>query len=206
MPFFLVVFLFFSCVANSAPLSPNPDETQQTTIDEKGEPVHDQTVIISAPQDGSYLNKFKRSQSEEKEYFYTYKQSISPRIGVLVFDTDELFFLFGFHYMLASNNSPWHEIGTDLVSNGTGNFNWCYKWVFFETTRTRPFVKAGANLKLDPSLGLSNFVALQNYSLKIAIGIEDMLADPLSGRIDLEGLIGMSGYNYSLVLGYSWAW
>ena len=151
----------------------------------------------------------KKTEKEKKtQFFYPYKQSLAPRLAA-VFDTDTLSnkeapnYAIGLSYMLPSKETQHWEAHVDVVSNSTGRLGFASKWVFRRESKLRPHLKAGVTLNALPRDGLGSFLRWKQYEAYAAMGLEDMLKDPVSVRIDFEVMANTNGVHFQVALGYS---
>lgn len=150
-------------------------------------------------------------QSERRLIYYRYKRSISPRLGI-VFDQDaikedkKLLFNFGFTVLLPTTKGPQWEGGADLISDSTGRFHFGKRWIFNPNDELRPFTKLGLGWRLRGQEMLASFAKKENLQVRGSLGLEDLLADPMSIRVEMEANVGLKTAEFIFNIGYSWAW
>lgn len=202
-------FVLCATVAHAAPQGPTPD------LDDNPQPVETTNVKKDELKAMDISEPPREAQRKtrgplENEYFYPYQSSMGPRLGILLnserLQNKELLYLLGFYYMLPSISSRHLEVGADLQSNQVGTINALIKWIYNSTGSFRPFTKAGLSLLIEPDKGLANTIDYKQYSVRLAVGIEDVLKDPASLRWDLEVTAGIKEISVNIVFGYSWGW
>lgn len=144
---------------------------------------------------------------EQSIKYYPFLNSGSPRLGIL-FNSENIkepSYLLGFTYMFPKYKSPQIEIGFDLLNNNTGFLQISKRYIINERQYFRPYYKWGGAILMMPETKLAGLFAIQNYYLRLSVGLEDLLKPPMSVRIELEASIGAKLY-FALNFGYSWGW
>lgn len=153
---------------------------------------------------------------ERETYFFPYHRAFSMRTGATLNfkelsekDGDKKVpILFGFKFMLNSENSKHQEYGLDLLA-GTESVlyvNGGYKYIIDHTSNLRPYYKIGAGLRFDQGDHLETPFDFESYSLMLSAGLEDLMRDPHSFRLDLDLLVGKEDFLAMIGLGWSFAY
>lgn len=155
-------------------------------------------------------------QFEKETYFFPYHAAFSMRAGAALNfkelnekDGDKKVpILLGFKFMLNSENSKHQEYGLDLLS-GTESVlyvNGGYKYIIDHTSSLRPYYKIGAALRFDQGDHLETPFDFKSYSLLGSVGLEDLINDPHSFRLDLDILWGKEDFLAMIGFGWSFAY
>jgi hypothetical protein len=212
---FLVILLTFVLIplskAHSAPVNVPPDAESQSPNEGRasaeGSSEKLDTMNVAEPR--------KEKQEQLPQYhtvfFYPYQCSMSPRLGALYdlknsSDGQQIDYIVGFNYMFHSVTSRHIEIGADLFSIGLGRLHGGWRWIYQEHSRFRPFSKLALGLEYDGAEGLGSFLDFGNYQVIATGGLEYMIIDPASLRLDLDVTFSRDRLFTSLTIGYSWAW
>lgn len=157
----------------------------------------------------------QRLDEEKETYFFAYSSSLSTRMGVGVNfkelnkkDGDKKIpILLGFKYMLSSENSKHQEYGLDLLSGNKSVLyvNGGYKYIIDHTNSLRPYFKIGAAMRFDEGDHLETPFDFKSYSLVGSMGLEDLINDPNSFRLDLDIHWGKEDFLVLIGLGWSLA-
>lgn len=153
----------------------------------------------------------KVRENEKDEVVYRYRQSMSPRIGVVIDPKDaqdgkSVPISMGFAFMLLSENSTHWEISADAFTSGEGQLEVSRRFIFDEMLSLRPYYRYGAFLRMKPQNQLASFAEFKKYGGAIAVGLEDLVLKPASIRIELELGAGAEHQFAMVTLGYSWGW
>lgn len=208
------VVLALPAVTPRAALATPRTETSEIEEETAGEVPHAsdpldkeiiETIDISPP---PKINR-QLDRIDHSEYFYRYRKSMSPRIGI-TYDTDvylekSFIYLAGFQYLFPTKDLTSYEGGADLMSDGTGYAHFAQRW-FLTRTRFRPYAKAGGAIHIVPRQALTTFLKFENYQIRGAVGAERLIAPPLSLRFEFEAGVGFGGLLAQVTGGYSWAW
>lgn len=207
---FVLAFLTFVLISPlSAGAAPQVNPSMQEPKPEESSPadssatnLDSQQMVISTPPE-----PIKKVETYE---YYPYKQSISPRIGI-IFDSDlmkehKFPYLLGFLYMLPRRRSPQMEAGADILSDSRGQLHFGLRNILYERQYFRPYFRAGISLEVEPDDQLAAAVDFENYQLRFSLGFEDVVKLPMSARFEIEGSISSTDQTLYLVGGYSWAW
>lgn len=191
------------------PPQPNLDEPEKETLGEPSPQDLESTGTINITPPPALTNVSSRGVVSS-EYFYRYRNSLSPRAGMVLnseaYAQDKRFlYIVGFQYLFPTHDLRDFEAGADVVSDGTGRAMFARRWIY-SRTRFRPYTKAGGGVKIIPADGLTTFIRLENLQARAAIGAERLLLAPMSLRCEFEVTVGMKGYEALLTAGYSWAW
>jgi hypothetical protein len=153
---------------------------------------------------------------EKETYFFPHQSAFSMRTGAALNfkelnkkDGDKKVpILLGFKFMLHSENSKHQEYGLDLLS-GTESVlyvNGGYKYIIDHTSSLRPYYKIGAALRFDQGDRLETPFDFKSYSLVLSAGLEELMKDPHSFRLDLDVHLGEEDFLAMIGLGWSWAY
>lgn len=153
----------------------------------------------------------KVEDSHLRDLYYPYRQSMSPRLGLildpsLIRDSGEFPFLFGISYMLPRTRSPQIEFSFDILTDSRGHFSAMLRRIFNERQSFRPYIKAGATLSANADEKLATASKLENYLLRASVGMEDVIELPMSVRIEFELALGTEEQIAIMNFGYSWGW
>jgi hypothetical protein len=203
---FLLTFVLTQ-IASAAPSSPNPDFTEPAVDESTGgtEAQEKKQSVDIAPAPPV------PPSDEEPEIFYRYRNAITFHVGLVydrvpIKDPDKPGVLsrFGTQYLFPVGLQD-YEAGADLFSDGTGLIQLHRRWIFTKT-RFRPYTKAGMGLRVQPSDQLATALKFENYQLRGAVGFEDLLNDPSSFRLELDGMLSTKTLQISVLLGGVWGW
>ncbi len=203
---------FSSALAVSSSTLPDSGIEADALSSEKSEPadrLHLDTVDIAKPAKTD-VNYRDLMQVGRGDYYYPYHKAISPRLGT-IYDTQKyaqdgsFLYLIGFELLLQDADLRSYEVGADVISNGTGQVHLSRRWIL-SRSRFRPFYKGGMGFSVDPGDGISAFLKYQNFQGRGSIGFEQLVAPPMSIRVELEAIASISTQEAILSLGYSWAW
>ncbi|MGE0762726.1 MAG: hypothetical protein AB7N80_05560 [Bdellovibrionales bacterium] len=201
--------LVLTLLATNA-LATTPDKTEAPL----SKPGH-VTPPPPAPGDGRELDEYNLLSTppalplppEAREtHYYPFRQALSPRLGaVITNDEDHQFeYLLGISYLWPRYRQPQAELGVDLLSGLGGHLNFGVRHIFFERNYFRPYFLWGLTHEVVPEDRLATITNIDNYYLRIAVGMEDTLELPKSVRLELEGQLGIDKYLLLLCLGYTW--
>jgi len=209
-----LILCFISFEGQAAPnddTAVNPDlQSSSPPPSKKNSPDPLKTLDITVPEKKSD-NKNLINASATSSYYYPFRQSVSPRVG-LVLDPKELqsdfhlVFLFGVTYLLPSDNGRHWELGFDAHTGGTGYVQIGRRFVYQRTEKFRPFIRPGIAMKLKSQEGVASIVNIRNVQLRVAAGFEDLIKSPLSAAIGVELGVNAEGGFLVLAIGYAWAW
>lgn len=182
-----------------------PTETVESTSDLK-----DKNLFITEPPVYSETHTSAQRTNGRSTYF-PYKQSMSPRIGILldpslIRDSGKFPMLFGISYMLPRDHSPQIEFSFDLLTDSRAHFSAMLRRVFYERQSFRPYVRFGLSLDADAEERLATFSDFDNYLARAGVGLEDLISDPMSIRFEIELAVGTKEQMAIFSFGYSWAW
>ncbi len=153
----------------------------------------------------------KVQDQAKEEVVYRYKQSMSPRIGVVIDPQDAqkgktVPLSIGFAFLLPSETSTHWETSADVFTSGEGQIEVSRRTIFDEMFSLRPYYRYGAFLRVKPQNQLASFAEFKQYGGTLAIGLEDLVLKPASIRIELELGAGAE-HQFALgTIGYSWGW
>lgn len=163
--------------------------------------------------------EIKIIESEEnygdKKTFFPYDSSFTIRSGAAINfkelrkepHNSETPVVVGFKYMQESKNSTHHEYGMDLITADDPLFflNWGYKFIIDHTDNLRPYYKLGLGMRFDEGDHLETPFDFKSYSLLASVGLEDLLSDPHSVRLDLDLHAGTEDFLILLCVGWAYA-
>ena len=202
--FLTLVVLSLTSKADPHTFAPNKkinSENHSTILDKKN---HENLVISNGIGTDS-------NNKELKEYYYPYLHSISPRLGFILDAADlskggAIPVILGFTYLSPNYRSPQWEVGADLLTTSIGQISAAKRWIVTPRSSFRPFYKLGMTHKVQPDEQLASFTNFKNYYIEGTVGIEDLLAPPMSIRMDLVLQVGTEDVWVGAIFGYSWAW
>lgn len=159
------------------------------------------------------VQKAKTSEPDETSSFYPYDESFSIRLGGAL-DFKELNktngdkdipILIGMRYMLPSQNSKHQEYGVDLLTGDKSRLylNGGYKYIIDHTDNLRPYYKFGAALRFDEGDRIETPFDFKSWSAVVSVGLEDVMTDPNSFRLDLDLHWGKKDFIAMIGLGWS---
>ena len=177
-----------------------PEAEEQTVdtnslSDEKG-------VIVSTPTEDSDQQKVR--------YFYPYRQSMSPKLGILL-DPDmlresEVPLALGIRYMLPRRRSPQWEIGFDILTEEGAHVYLGKRFITNPRRPFRPYFTVSGMLSAQAEERLATITDFKNYYVKLGAGFEDIIKLPMSVRIEVEFAVGLERQFAIFNFGYSWGW
>ncbi|MES2962455.1 MAG: hypothetical protein V4760_01100 [Bdellovibrionota bacterium] len=203
-----LVFLTFvvACCALPAPLraakslgSPNLDETTDAAGPSENEEEIRKSIDI-APQPAIPLGLERR-----QEYFHKYRQALTAELG-FVYDTKaassgtDLLSRLGAQYMFTTEKRENYEAGAHLLSDGSGAIHFAQRKVYGQS-RFRPFIKAGAGVRIVPADQLATFLKHENYQIRVAGGMEQLVKVPYGVRIETELMVSSRSQAAAVLLG-----
>jgi hypothetical protein len=205
--FVVLAALLISSNARSAKGSPQPnmdDTPEDATSRPSTDPILNQTIDIGKPPPAPSLEN-----RAEREFFYQYRSSITARVGLALINSavtnGGAQTIAGAEYAFTTPAMKIYEGGADIIGDGTGNLHFSRK-IVYSRSEFRPYIKVGAGLLVNPSDGLVTFIKYQNYQIRAAMGLEELLRIPRSMRLELEGTLGGNTTQASITAGYVFAW
>jgi len=153
----------------------------------------------------------KVQQEAKQEVIYRYKQSMSPRVGIVLdpktsTDKRKIPFSFGFAFLFPSSKPTHWEFAADVLTSSEGQIEVSRRTIIDEMYSLRPYYRYGAFLRIKPEGQLASFTEIKQYGATAAFGIEDLVQKPASIRIEFEAGIGFKHQFAMLTFGYSWGW
>ncbi len=193
-------------VSNPAPILNSEEETatkQSTESDPK--------LIYELESMDLTESKVKENiHLELEDFFYSYRKSISPRIGMSYGDHGEedvdWIGALGMSYRIVYLSSTARELGFNLFSSSLGQGFYDFVWIFRSHKRIRPFYRVGLSILAHGDEGLATFLNYQNFQIQSGGGIEYSWYDPMSFRLESDVSWGFNSLIATLFLGYTWAW
>ena len=181
---------------NMPPTRPPVTEPAPTS---DGREIQDYNLMPSPPAE-------PLSKEATETFYFPYRQALSPRLGA-VFTTEKenaWEYLLGINYLWPRYASPQAELGVDLLSHFGGHLNFGVRYILFQRNYFRPFFLWGMTHEVVATERLATITNIDNYYLRLAVGMEDTLKLPKSIRLELETLIGLEKQMLLLCFGYSW--
>ena len=176
---------------------------------------YDQKVPVQAPAPVATSDSEENDEDETPKYFFSHDESISLRTGGAI-DFKELEktdgdkdipILLGLRYMLPSSNSKHQEHGVDLLMGDKSRLylQAGYKYIIDHTNGLRPYYKFGVSMRFDEGDHMETPFDFKSYAIVGSVGLEDLIKDPHSFRVDLDIHVGREDFLALVVLGYSLA-
>lgn len=213
-------FVLFHLIVASSLFAPALVWSAPSGLSPSDEPVIDEEETKEKSKDLSNPTKLDAMEiteptpvvtKKEKKYQFKFNESAGPRIGMVLSaaklrERKRPDYLIGFQYMMASKSNLHGEFGADANTYGSGHVFGSAKYIFSHKEKRRPFVKGGMMLIPNPADGLGAFLRIESYNALLGAGLEDLLKENLSIRIDIELIIGPSQSAALINFGHSWAW
>lgn len=208
----LSVFLTFvlACCVSLAPAhaaktlgSPDLDDAENAVDRPENEEEMRRTVDIAPPP------PLPDGYEKRQEYFHKYHQALTAHIG-LVYDTKAadvgtgMLTRVGAQYLFQTKDRFALEGGADLLTDGSGSIQLAQRKIWGQS-RFRPYIKAGAAVRIVPSDQLATFLKHENYQARFAGGFERLVKDPYGARVELELMVSARSQAASLLLGGVWS-
>ncbi len=184
--------------------------------------------LHAAPNDGANSQRKSLIQLEQQKdkavvpqfadedtpkFFFSYEESFTLRMSSAIDFKElekkdgnkDLSLVFGMKYMLKSSNSKHQEYGIDLVTGRSSRLylNGGYKFIIDHSEALRPYYKVGAAIRFDEGDHLETPFDLKSWSLVMSAGLEDLIKDPSSLRVDLDIFMGKEDFLALVSLGWS---
>lgn len=196
----------------SVPSSHVQEEASEAAPEEVPTPyANDLMSITEVGDEPKNISEFAKHYSKEN-YFYPYRQSLTPRVGLLFglrdsSDEDDIMnVLLGFNYLVKRAASPHWELGADLSLASHGHINVMRRHIHNERGSFRPYYKYGFTHKLVSDEKFASFSNFENYLARVGVGFEDILRPPRSLRLELEAAVGIEDTFIIFTYGYSYGW
>lgn len=142
----------------------------------------------------------------EKEYYYAFEHSLSPRFGYQYdFHDKKNKFSGGFSYNHISPIGESYEFNLDFLG-GKGRFDIAKKKILNYSGRLRYNFKYMLAVDLNPKDGLATILKYQNYYIAAGTGFEFTIFDPASIRLDIEIFQSTERTIAAAFIGYAFAW
>lgn len=141
--------------------------------------------------------------------YYTARQAVTVRAGFalnLSNSDEDTETLLGVQYLMPKFLSPRLEIGADLHSDDSGHIHAGLRKVFSERSYFRPSLKAGLDVLLKGEEQLASTGNINNYYVRTAATLEQVVWYPNSIRLETEILFGLKRLHSITTLGFSRAW
>lgn len=188
-----------SAVAAKSVGSPNLDDEADAAAPPENENEMRKSIDIAPPP------PVPPGYERKQEYFHKYRQAISAQIG-LVYDTKaasdgtDTLSRASVQYMFTTEGRLNFEGGADLLSDGSGAIHVSQRKIYGQS-RFRPFIKAGAGVRIVPADQLATFLRHENYQIRAGGGLEHLVRDPYSVRIELELMASSRSQAGTLLVG-----
>ena len=117
-------------------------------------------------------------------------------------ESEILNYLLGFYWELPDRLGPKWEVGAAWTTMSLGHVNVMRKHIYNEKGAFRPFYRYGITLKIDPDEELATASNIENYLLRVGIGLEDIIKPPRSVRMDLDMAAGEEDFWVMFHYGY----
>ena len=187
-------------------LVPNLDEQEKSpeaVYGPKDQDKFDSVDVAQPPQESTDPNR-------HHEYFYPYRNALTVRAGAnqttkAADDGKTLHYIAGVQYFRIFSNLKVYELGADLVSDGSGELHAAFRHVY-SRGKTRPYLKGGVGLRMDPKDRMVGFLQYKNYQIRGAAGLEQFLRERISIRPELEAAYSLNALQFRATLGLVWAW
>lgn len=148
----------------------------------------------------------KARAPEEADYFYRYRHSLTPRLGL-----EERFNelsnpgpVLGVLYWFPRHDLRGVEAGMDLNRDGEGVLHLASRNLVGDG-KFRWFYKLGGGIRIVASDQMVTFLRLRNWLLRPGGGFEWTLSDPISLRFDLDGILSTERIAMNLTAGLSFS-
>ncbi len=139
---------------------------------------------------------------------FPYNEGLGGYLGVAIDKEDDDFkfpIVLGFFYRKYLFRKYEVEFSAALQDNSKGTLSADYMY-YINRSLLRVYAKLGASVFVIGEEKLATFSNIDNFRANFAIGMEDLLAAPLSFKIESGARVGLGGVNGYLIIGYSWAW
>lgn len=209
--FLIGLFLTFVGIAHLSYALPSNHQNLEVDQPEENEefppsePNITETLSISEP----VFEKKREAKISRENYFYSFRQSMSPRVGIIynVTSGTSLTYLLGIQYLINPSGNIFWEMGFDLLTKGNGIFHVTRRWIFNPNGIIRPYWAAGGGGLLNPEESLKTFLIWGNYHIRVTGGFEYWFIGPSSFRLDVEAIYQFDqSISLGLIFGYSWGW
>jgi hypothetical protein len=207
-------FAFISSLAFANPHTEAP-EIKDAKVEPSGpapEPYRNDLMSVTpVGEPPQTMSEYSRSFSKS-EYFYPYRQTLTPRVGLIfglrdASDEDDIMnVLLGFNYLVKRDKSPQWEVGADLSLASAGHINIMKRRIYNERGSFRPYYKYGVSHKFITDEKFASISNWENYMARAGLGFEDILRPPRSLRLELEAAIGPEDIFIIFTYGYSYGW
>lgn len=153
----------------------------------------------------------KVQDAEKQEVVYRYRQSMSPRAGVILDpkiakDGKSPPITLGFAFMFPSETATHWEFAADVLTSSEGQIELSRRTIFDEMFSFRPYYRYGAFLRMRPQGQLASFAEFKQYGVVGAVGLENLVLKPASLRIEIAVAVGGEHQFVMGTIGYSWGW
>lgn len=157
---------------------------------------------------GKIINEQPRES--KKTYFFPYKQSMSPQLGILLnaekLKDGDLPLLIGIQYLIPRHRPPQWEAAFSISTDGEAYISLGLRKIENPRRYFRPYGKLSGTLVADADERFATITDINNYFIKGTVGIEDVVKIPMSIRLEAELAVGLESQFALLNIGYSWAW
>jgi hypothetical protein len=179
--------------------SPNLDEEADAAAKPENEGEIRKSIDISPPP------PIPPGYQQKQEYFHKYRQALTAQIGFVydtkaVSDGTEMLSRLGAQYLFTTESHLNFEGGADLLSDGSGAIHVSQRKIYGQS-RFRPYIKAGAGVRIVPADQLATFLRHENYQIRAAAGFEQLFKDPYSYRLEIEAMVSSRSQAGSVLVG-----
>ncbi len=212
VPLFLTLVLltsvFITSMGFAAKPPPSPDFDDSKTGTEKNEgKIDDRTrdLIDISPAPPPRPNE----ALQRREYFYPYRRAITLRGGEIRSSVErngtKTPKMTGIQVLYTTLEQESYEASADLLTDGSGVLQFGPRYIF-SRSEFRPYASVSGRILVNPADGLALFVNFASFQVAGAAGIEYLVHEAQSLRLQGEVAIGTTTMHIIASLGYVWAW
>jgi hypothetical protein len=141
------------------------------------------------------------------ETIYSYRRGLTVRAGweTTPKTTKALLGIAGAQVLYFGRELKLYEFGADLFGDGEGALHAARRWIYGQS-QFRPYVKAGAGIRIVPKEQLATAIRIENVQLRAAAGFEQILSGTISYRIEAEASYATDRFDSWLTAGLVWPW
>ncbi len=154
----------------------------------------------------AFVTKYNRN-----DFFYPYRQELIWHAGIVIGFKDSsnssniINPLLGFDYILPREFSPKYETGADLsLMTARGHFWFVRRRIINEKGSFRPYYSYGLMHNFVPDQRLASFSNSENYLVRVAAGLENIMQPPKSAIVELVLAVGQNDMLMMFTYGASW--
>lgn len=198
LSFVFLTFVLTSPVSHALNKNPNDRDVQNPGVDSgaTGDVEKLNDLNLSAPP--------KPVKTTKDAYRYT--QAISTRLAYLLDtgDDNDTDAVMGIKYLPESHDLTRWEFGVDVRFDYLGLIHASRRRTLNPTDYLRPFFSYGASMQLGENGAFTDFLELETYLVHGVVGLEDLVSERGSIRVEGEALIGTKNKIFLISAGYSW--